>query len=307
MSTKKAPSGSKKHKKNAPTASRGPYSPAKGSQKPAYGRQNTDRVRAPKAHLKAPANSYFLWGGHALEAALANSHRVIKALYCTNEAHSRLREMIQKTPASRLAALPDIQIVERALLDSVPAEGGKAVHQGMIAAVMPLQSPYLEDYLDDLPPHKPLRFLMLDQVSDPRNIGAMLRSARAFGVSALIMQDRNAPEETGALARTAVGALEEIDLIRVVNLARACDALKEAGFHLVGLDMDGHFDSAPAAREERLCLIMGSEGKGMRRLTREACDDIIAIKMADSSESLNVSVAAAIIMHQTQFKDDGTA
>ena len=304
MSTKKAPLGSKKHKKNAPSASRGPYSPSKAGHKAAQGRQNSGSTRAPKAHLKAPANSYFLWGGHALEAALRNHKRTIKALYCTAEAQSRLMDMMQKTHPARLAALPDIQIVERALLDSVPAESGKAVHQGMMAAVMPLQSPHLEDYLDDLPPAQPLRFLMLDQVSDPRNIGAMLRSARAFGVSALIMQDRNAPEETGALARTAVGALEEVALIRVVNLARACDALKEAGFYLVGLDMDGHFDSAPAAREERLCLIMGSEGKGMRRLTREACDEIIAIKMADSSESLNVSVAAAIIMHQTQFKAD---
>ena len=304
MSTKKAPLGAKKHKKNAPSASRNAHSASKGRSKSAFGQQNKASNREPKLTLRAPSNSYFLWGGHALEAALANKNRAFKALYCTKEARSRLIEMIHKYAQKPLEELPSIQIVERNLLDSVPADGGKAVHQGMMAAVMPLQNPHLESCIDTLDESRPVRFLMLDQVSDPRNIGAMLRSARAFGISALIMQDRHAPEETGALARTAVGALEEVAIIRVVNLARACDALKDAGFHLAGLDMDGHFESNSAASEKRLCLVMGSEGKGMRRLTREACDEIIAIKMADNSESLNVSVAAAIIMHQTQFNDN---
>ena len=304
MSTKKAPLGAKKHKKNAPSASRNAHSASKGRSKSAFGQQNKASNREPKLTLRAPSNSYFLWGGHALEAALANKNRAFKALYCTKEARSRLIEMIHKYAQKPLEELPSIQIVERNLLDSVPADGGKAVHQGMMAAVMPLQNPHLESCIDTLDESRPVRFLMLDQVSDPRNIGAMLRSARAFGISALIMQDRHAPEETGALARTAVGALEEVAIIRVVNLARACDALKDAGFHLAGLDMDGHFESNAAASEKRLCLVMGSEGKGMRRLTREACDEIIAIKMADNSESLNVSVAAAIIMHQTQFNDN---
>ena len=303
MSTKKAPLGAKKHKKNATSASRGAHSASKGRPKGTFGQQNKASNRESKLALRAPSNSYFLWGGHALEAALANKNRAFKALYCTKDAQSRLMDMIAKHAQKRLEELPPIQIVDRSLLDSVPSDGGKAVHQGMMAAVLPLQTPHLESYIDALDESRPVRFLMLDQVSDPRNIGAMLRSARAFGVSALIMQDRHAPEETGALARTAVGALEEVDIIRVVNLARACDSLKDAGFHLAGLDMDGHFDCSTAASEARLCLVMGSEGKGMRRLTREACDEIIAIQMADSSESLNVSVAAAIIMHQTQFND----
>lgn len=303
MSTKKAPLGPKKHKKNATSALRNAHSASKGRSKGTFAQQNRASSREPKSALRAPSNSYILWGGHALEAALANKNRVFKALYCTKDSQSRLIEMIHKQAQKPLEELPSIQIVDRNSLDSVPADGGKAVHQGMMAAVMPLQNPHLESYIDTLNENRPVRFLMLDQVSDPRNIGAMLRSARAFGISALIMQDRHAPEETGALARTAVGALEEVAIIRVVNLARACDALKDAGFHLAGLDMDGHLESCSAASEKRLCLVMGSEGKGMRRLTREACDEIIAIKMADSSESLNVSVAAAIIMHQTQYSE----
>ena len=301
MSIKKAPFGSKKQKKNASSPSQGGQTASKRPHKPSSGRPHNGRPRDAAMRLKPPANSYFLWGGHALEAALRNENRGIKALYCTKDVYPRLASIIDSQKAARIAKLPDIQICERAALDSVSSDGEKAVHQGMVAAVMPLQQPHLEDYIDSLPFERPVRFLMLDQVSDPRNIGAMMRSARAFGITAIISQDRHTPEETGTLARTAVGALEEVDMIRVVNLARACDTLKEAGFHLVGLDMDGHFDCDSIAQQERLCLIMGSEGKGMRRLTREACDEIIAIKMAESSESLNVSVAAAIIMHQTQF------
>ena len=253
--------------------------------------------------LRAPNNSYFLWGHHALAAALANHKRRIKALYATSEGRDKLLAIIQELGQERASALPDIRMVERHQLDHLPQaghEGGKIVHQGMVAAVAPLESPHLEDFLETLDEDGPQRLMVLDQVSDPRNVGAILRSARAFGVSAIICQDRNAPEETGGLARTAVGALEEVALIRVVNLARALETLKTYHFYIAGLDMGGNTDVSRAAKAERLALIMGSEGKGMRRLTAEACDEVLAIAMADTSESLNVSVAAAIMMHVTQ-------
>ena len=147
------------------------------------------------------------------------------------------------------------------------------------------------------------RVLILDQVTDPRNIGAIMRSALALGASAIIMTDRHAPEETGALAKTAAGALEKLSIIRVTNLARALDSLKEAGFTLVGLEAGGTAALDPFAAEPRLGLVLGSEGAGMRRLTREGCDHLAAIPISPDSESLNVSVAAAIALYATSFKE----
>lgn len=292
MSTKKAPMRQKNDKKNA---SRPSGRSLRGSNRP----HSKDRGDS----LRAPNNSYFLWGHHALGAALSNHNRRIKALYATTEGRDRLTEMIRELPEARLSSLPDIRTVERHQLDNLPQaanEAGKIVHQGMVAAVSPLETPHLDDFLESLSDDGNHRLMVLDQVSDPRNVGAILRSARAFGTKALILQDRHAPEETGGLARTAVGALEEIALIRVVNLARAIEMLKDYHFHIAGLDMDGNTDTSRARNADRLALVMGSEGKGMRRLTSEACDEILSIAMADTSESLNVSVAAAIMMHSTQ-------
>ena len=294
----------KNDKKNA----KRPHKPQNGLKKDApdafgkpKGRHAQNRPRSDG--LRAPKDSYFLWGHHALAAALSNHNRTITALYCTKDSQSRLGQILQGLPQARLSALPEIKIVERFSLDQLESphdQSTKPVHQGMAAAVRPLDSPDLETYLASLPHDHDVRLMILDQVSDPRNIGAIFRSARAFGTSAIIVQERHAPQETGSFARTAVGALEEVIFIRVVNLARALDSLKDHYFHIVGLDMAGTHDMTRAAASDRLALVMGSEGKGMRRLTREACDEIVSIKMADNSESLNVSVAAAIIMHSTQ-------
>ena len=322
MSTKKAPMRQKNDKKSAHRPQRGenitqndvrrhknPSDRApqnRGAKGASFDRsppRGSDRARGDS--LRAPNNSYFLWGHHALAAALANQNRRIKALYATQDGRDKLIALISALPADRANALPDIRAVERHQLDHLPqagSEGGKVVHQGIVAAVAPLDNPHLDDFLEETTADdsRPQRLMVLDQVSDPRNVGAILRSARAFGTSALIMQDRHAPEETGGLARTAVGALEEVTIIRVVNLARALDTLKDYHFHIAGLDMEGSHETSRAAHADRLALVMGSEGKGMRRLTAQACDEILAIAMADSSESLNVSVAAAIMMHSTQ-------
>ena len=302
MSTKKAPMEAKKGKKTTSRPFREAKKPEKSFKK-ASKSPRQDRGKAlgkPSDSLSPPRDSYFLWGHHALQAALSNHKRRIKALYCTAEAQDKLMMMMHKLAPERKGAMPNVKIVERYLLDQIDTDGGKAVHQGVVAAVVPLENPHLESLLTGLDPETPQRFMVLDHVSDPRNIGAILRSARAFGTSALILQDRHAPEETGTLARTAVGALEDVAMIKVVNLARAIDQLKHHFFHIAGLDMDGTADTARAANADRLALVMGSEGKGMRRLIHQACDEILAIEMQDNSESLNVSVAAAIIMHSTQ-------
>lgn len=316
MSTKKAPMRQKNDKKNAPRPVKGaksasehthrtrPHGHHSGASHASRGdHRGAERGAERGNSLRPPNNSYFLWGHHALGAALANRSRRIKALYATNEGRDKLLAMITALGKERASALPDIRLVERHQLDNLPqtgGESGKIVHQGIVAAVAPLDNPHLDDFLETLDEDAMHRIMVLDQVSDPRNVGAILRSARAFGTSALIMQDRNAPEETGGLARTAVGALEEVTIIRVVNLARALEMLKDYHFHIAGLDMDGTTDTSQAAAYDRLALVMGSEGKGMRRLTAAACDEVLAIAMADTSESLNVSVAAAIMMHSTQ-------
>ena len=249
--------------------------------------------------LRASAESYLLWGQHAVEAALANPDRRIRHIYTTDDASLRVLEFIEQLPSARQAVLPDPLIEDRARFDALSSDGSKALHQQLVLDVYPLDSIDLTDliYSDGA-----LRLLVLDQVTDPRNIGAMLRSARAFGVSAIIMTRRNAPDEGGVLARAAAGALEDVPIIHVTNLARALEMMADYNVHLAGLEAAGNVSLESLADESRLAIIMGSEGDGMRRLTKEACNSLVSIPMADTSESLNVSVAAAIALYASRLK-----
>jgi 23S rRNA (guanosine2251-2'-O)-methyltransferase len=181
--------------------------------------------------------------------------------------------------------------VERARLDHLL--GRDIAHQGAALLADPLAPPPLQQALDRTGP-----IIVLDQVSDPRNVGAILRSAAAFGAAAVITQDRNAPEETGALAKAASGALETVPLLRAVNIARTLIALKAAGLWTVGLDTSGAALSGPALAGRRVALVLGAEGEGMRRLTRETCDEIAGLHMPGKMESLNVSAAASVALYE---------
>jgi len=228
-------------------------------------------------------NRLWLYGDHAVRAALANPRRTAHRLMVAGEVPSPL-------PPGLTA-----QKARREELDSLLPRG--AVHQGIALQASRLPRQDIEVLLD-LPADRPAIAVMLDQVTDPHNVGAVMRSAAAFGAAGVIVQDRHAPEETGALAKAASGALETVPLLRTGNLSRALDELKEAGWWAVGLDQDATMTIEQARDRERVVLVLGAEGAGMRRLVREHCDLIAAIPMAPSNvSSLNVSNAAAIALY----------
>lgn len=227
----------------------------------------------------------WLWGWHAVTAALANPRRTSPArLLATPD---RARQLEQ-----RFGRLPALETTENPKISQVLPQG--AVHQGVALSVPQLESAALEDFV----PERGAVLVMLDQVTDPQNVGAILRSAAAFGAKGLILQDRHAPKLVGALAKAAVGAVDVIPTAQVVNLSRALESLAEAGWRAVGLDgtaertLDQALDGTPTV------LVLGSEGEGLRRLVAEHCDELAKIPMPGGFESLNVSAAAAVALYE---------
>ena len=266
-----------------------PLAVPRRSETPAAPRAPEHRAPEPRPGPDAPRGTVWLYGLHAVGAALANPARRLRRLLLTEEAEAALATRHPRQPWS-LAP----ERVERGRLDHLL--GRDTVHQGAALLADLLATPSLAQALERSGP-----VIVLDQVSDPRNVGAILRSAQAFGAAAVIVQERNAPEETGALAKAASGALETVPLLRAVNLARTLVALKAAGCWVVGLDAGGAKLSGPALAERRVVLVLGSEGEGLRRLTRETCDEVVGIAMPGSGgglDSLNVSVAAAVALYE---------
>jgi 23S rRNA (guanosine2251-2'-O)-methyltransferase len=256
-----------------------------------------------KTAPKPPQNGYFVWGRHAVFAALANPERRIQKIYAVAENTSELEHALRDLECRRKAELPRAQMIDRGSLDAIGGAGEKAVHQGIAAAVWPLDPTNFEMFLDGikskLDHQNPttMRLLLLDQISDPRNFGAIMRSARAFGVTGIITTFRNAPSENGVLARAASGALDHVPLIRVVNLARAIEQIRYHGFFVAGLAGDGNADVSSLGRHKHLAIILGAEGSGLRRLSRHHCDVLVRINIDNNSESLNVSNAAAVALY----------
>jgi 23S rRNA (guanosine2251-2'-O)-methyltransferase len=231
----------------------------------------------------------WLHGLHPVAAALANPARRLRRLLLTEEAEATLA--VRLPPPWRIAA----ERADRTRFGTFLPED--AVHQGAALLAEPLPSPALDRVLAD--GTGPV--LVLDQVTDPRNVGAILRSAAAFGAAALVLQDRHAPPETGTLARAASGALELVPVVRVVNLSRALEALKREDFWVVGLDAAAPVTLAQVhggLAGRRAALVLGAEGEGLRRLTRESCDELARLPIAQEMESLNVSAAAAVALYE---------
>ncbi len=231
-----------------------------------------------------------IFGMHAAEAALANLKRTIRHAYLTENAAVKLGPLIAARGVPAETMHPQ---------DFDALIGAGAVHQGAVLHAEPLAQPGLDDFLDALPEGAPAALAMLDQVTDPHNVGAVLRSAAAFGIAALIVQDRHSPPLTGALAKAASGAVEHVPVIATVNLARALDRLKDRGFECLGFDSDAAQGfGAEAASAPRAAFVFGAEDKGLRRLIREGCDRLFALSAPGQIKSLNISNAAAIVFYE---------
>jgi 23S rRNA (guanosine2251-2'-O)-methyltransferase len=226
----------------------------------------------------------WLYGRHAVLAALANPDRRVERILATKEFAER--------HTGELGGKVDLFSRDE-LGQRLPAG---AVHQGIAALVAPLEDPQLEDLLAKCGDNALV--LALDQVTDPHNVGAILRSAAAFGVAGLVVTERHAPADTGVLAKAASGALEIVPLVRAVNLARTLDQLKEAGFWLYGLDEKGDAAIGDLDLAGRACIVLGAEGEGLRRLTAEKCDRLVTIPTDARLAALNVSNAAAIAAYE---------
>jgi 23S rRNA (guanosine2251-2'-O)-methyltransferase len=246
---------------------------SRSAKPPATPRRGTPRDRAGIA---------VLYGWHTVKAALENPQRRFHRLLVTENALRRLTEDKVTFPIAPTLASPE---------DIAANAGPNAVHQGLCAEADPLVSPELEDVATSG------IVMVLDQVTDPHNFGAILRSAAAFAVTAVVTTERHSPEATGVLAKAASGALEYVPIVTVVNLARALDELRELNTFLVGLDNGGDADLAALPLSAPLALVIGAEGKGLRHLTRVRCDVIARLALPGRITSLNVSNAAALALY----------
>jgi len=255
-------------RKRFPPARKGPPRPPGG--------------RPPRHQSGVARDGVILYGWHTVSAALANPARKIRKLMLTENAARRLAE-------AGIVSSVAPEMVRPAEIDRLL--GPDAVHQGFFAEAEPLAAPNL-----DALPREGL-ILVLDQITDPHNVGAILRSAAAFAVKAVVTTARHSPEATGVLAKSASGALELVPLVTVQNLARALAAMNEQGILTVGLDSAGDTDLASLPLTAPLALVLGAEGKGLRQLTRETCASVARLDLPGDIKSLNVSNAAALALY----------
>ena len=284
--TDKRKKSGKPGRRSKPVPDRNPAGNRQSAQESEHNRENRDHSRS------KPAENW-LFGTHAVLAALANPARRCHHLLITSETLRRLEPELEELVPAGLAA----DRCDRATIsEQLPPD---AVHQGIALQCDPLPDPSLEDILDRHAEGDSI-VVVLDQITDPHNVGAILRSAAGFGAHAVIMQDRNAPPASGTLAKSASGALELVPLVRVTNLARTLETLAEQDYWRIGLAADGEQTLAASQPGKRTALVMGAEGSGLRRLTAEKCDQICRLPMVEAARltSLNVSNAAAIALYE---------
>ncbi|HEY0011691.1 MAG TPA: 23S rRNA (guanosine(2251)-2'-O)-methyltransferase RlmB [Allosphingosinicella sp.] len=231
------------------------------------------------------------WGRHAVSAALANPGRKIHHIY------------VSRDTAAEYDIPSDVPVTFAEAADLARHVPKDAPHQGIVAEVERLEDVHLADLLEEAEDGRPL--LVLDHVTDPHNVGAILRSAAAFDALGIVTQDRHAPPESGALAKAASGALETVPWVRVVNLSRALDEMAAAGFWRVGLTGEAEMTLGEALGPARVVLVLGAEGEGMRQNVQAHCDALAKLPISERIESLNVSNAAAIALYAAKVAAGG--
>lgn len=262
---------------------------AKGERKRAL-RGRAGRMKGGRGSGRGSSGQVRLWGHHAVEAALKNPDRSHHKLWATREAIAQLD-----------GELPDDFPVEYAdAADLARLVARDAPHQGLVLECAPLDDIFLDEVLDadDRAP-----IVVLDQVTDPHNVGAIMRSAAAFGARAIVTQDRHAPPEGGVIGKAASGALEVLPWVRVVNLARALEEMAEAGYWRIGLTGATETTLAEAMPAGPVALVLGAEGDGMRQNIASHCDALARLPIGEAIESLNVSNAAAIALYAAATRD----
>lgn len=268
-----------------------PHRRSRSGIKPGTTRQQAERrerfERARRDSLRPADDVVIMYGWHTVTAALRNPARRLRKLLVTDNAARRLAE-----EEIRPAIAPET-VRPSAIADRLPPD---AVHQGLYLETEPLPSPAIERL-----PAKGI-VLVLDQITDPHNVGAIFRSSAAFAATAIVTTQRHSPDATGALAKAASGALEHVPFVSIQNLARGLEALKQSGFLVVGLDSSGDADLAALPLRTPLALVLGAEGKGLRQLTRTTCDHVARIDLPGAIESLNVSNAAALALYIAHTK-----
>lgn len=265
----------------------------------------SDRGETPHRHLERHGKSgvaVWIYGTHPVSEVLGNKYRIIRRLIAVSEGH--------KQPAGEFASLINMrgqplvpEALDRQAFERLLPAG--SVHQGIAALVEPLTPPDLLEICDAAGSSGSSLLLILDQVTDPHNVGAILRSAAAFGAQAVIVTERNAAAESGVLAKSASGALEHVPLVPVTNLARAMAQLKEAGFWCIGLGAEGGETLSEIDLSGRVALVLGAEGSGLRRLTRDNCDKLARLPTQGPIGQLNVSNAAAIALYEVARRRTG--
>ena len=233
---------------------------------------------------RASAGHVRLWGRHAVEAALKNPERQHRKLWATREG---IDSLDGELPPDFPVEYADVQDLARLVAKDAP-------HQGLVLECVPLEDVFLDEVMDG-EASRPL--VILDQVTDPHNVGAILRSAAAFGAAAIVTQDRHAPPESGVVGKSASGALEVVPWVRVVNLARALEEMAEAGYWRIGLTGHAEATLAEALPAGPVALVLGAEGAGMRHNIEAHCDALAKLPITRAVESLNVSNAAAIALY----------
>jgi 23S rRNA (guanosine2251-2'-O)-methyltransferase len=270
--------------------------------KPAASKSDTaggraEGARSPRPDRKSPDARRWLYGRHAVRAALANPERRWHRLAVLVGQEREAAALVAGARAVRRSDGEAICVLDHNGFAAILPE--MAVHQGLALEVEPLAERDLDDVMrhDGAAASRAI-VIVLDRLSDPQNVGTVLRSAAAFGALAVVVPEHGAPPLSGALAKAASGALDSVPLIRVVNLARALDRLKEAGFWICGLEETASQPLAELDLGERIAVVLGSEGGGMRRLVRERCDFIARLPTCAAQPSLNVSNAAAIALYE---------